>query len=168
VEAPHEQEQEQEHEQVAVASGARVEAPARPAQPPPRTRPAPAPAPAAERPRARPARPVRARPKAWPEGTEALVRCEIVWVAAYRTSYFQAVVHAPDGRRPQPIARSRAFKWMLKDVPGPQVPAHVAAVREIRAGLQGDGWEEITAGPAWYSLRFVWRGDSPPDLPALS
>jgi hypothetical protein len=99
----------------------------------------------------------------WPEGTEALWRCEIVWDAGYRSSRFRAVVLKP-GRfhRPQPITASEEFRWLLKEDPETTDPQYVEAVRAMTQELVDAGWEPTERGSRWWSRRFVSHGDEPP------
>lgn len=104
-----------------------------------------------------PRRPVR---RGWPAGTSELVRCQIDWVSGYRRSRFEAFVLRPGEKRGRSIGGTEEFTWMLNAPPNPRDRAHLDAARELRATLLADGWEEVGEGAAWYSRRFVWRGDA--------
>jgi hypothetical protein len=104
-------------------------------------------------------------PAPWPAGTSDAWRCEIEWVAGYRTSRFRVVVRGPGCRRGRVIARSRAFRWLLNGAPKPQRTDHVEAVGSLAVALVAAGWEPIEPGTHWYARRYVWPGAKTP--PAL-
>ena len=97
----------------------------------------------------------------WPEGAERLWRCEIRWHAGYRRSRFEAVALEPERRRGEAIGRSETFKWLMMGDPTAQ--EFQGAVDELTDSLASAGWERIADGANWYSRRFVWHRDSPPD-----
>ena len=97
----------------------------------------------------------------WPEGAEQLWRCEIRWHGGYRRSRFEAIALEPARRRGQAIGRSETFKWLMMGDPTAQ--DFQGAVDELTDMLASAGWERIADGADWYSRRFVWHRDSPPD-----
>lgn len=98
-------------------------------------------------------------PRAWPEGTEALARCEIRWAAGYRRARFEVAGMEPGRRRAAVVAASEPFAWTLRSEPRPDHPAQAGAVERLAADLLAAGWEEVRPGPRWYARRFVRRTD---------
>jgi len=102
--------------------------------------------------------------RAWPQDTEGLWRCEIIWHGGYRRSRFEAVAHEPGSKRGEVIGRAGDFRWLFMDPPDAAVREYPAAVRALAAGLEAAGWEPAGRGPGWWALRFVWRrGGRPPE-----
>jgi hypothetical protein len=106
----------------------------------------------------------RFRKQPWPEGTEALWRCEIKWSSGYARSRFDAVAYGPELYSDRVIGTSTPFKWMRMGDPDASSAAFRDEVRSLATALESAGWERLGSGAQWYSERFVWRGeDQPPD-----
>lgn len=88
-------------------------------------------------------------------------QCEIKWHPGYVRSRFEAVAHDPQGGR-RVVARSRPFRWLLMADPDPTNPAFRDELRSLVSALEFAGWQPLDSGRAWYSERFVWRGEGEP------
>ena len=99
----------------------------------------------------------------WPDGTEALWRCEITRHLGVVHSDFRAMAHQPGRRRAVEIARTDTHTrpgW------GVEVPEEELedTVRELASALRRAGWKSVPRGRHWFAARFVWPG---PEAPAL-
>ena len=129
--------------------------------------PSPAPAPPAESPTPKSAQLWTGRfkrPSGWPEGTENLYRCEVMWEAGYVKSHFhfRAMVFRPGRRRGVAACSSKPFKWPVADQPDPESVELRAAAERLADAMTAAGWEPAGKGTQWYSQRFVWRREGPP------
>jgi hypothetical protein len=108
---------------------------------------APSPPPAAEQPPQWP----------WPDGVEALWRCEIALAPAALSRQVQAVVLPPDGgSRPVLTAtpEGRAEDWQSSE-------ALDEVVAALAAELEAHGWEPVPGGRP-HTRRLCWRHEGEP------
>jgi hypothetical protein len=102
------------------------------------------------------------RSPAWPQGSEALWRCEIQWSPGHPKPRFEAVVHPPQRQRRRTLGGSAGFKRLLTGAPDPHSDERHAQLRELADRLEAAGWERVGRGSHWYAERFLWRRDGPP------
>jgi hypothetical protein len=100
---------------------------------------------------------------AWPLSTVGRWRCEITWDAGWAESRFQAVIYRPRRRRGLAIGASTGLRWMLMGRPDARSTEHREAVWSLASALEAVGWERAGRGSGWYSERFSWPHDEPPD-----
>ena len=101
---------------------------------------------------------------AWPDGSEALWRCQICWHVASDGSRFAAVAYAPGERRGRTVRDAAAVSWPVSDEPDPELEDCKRELRRLAAALHDAGWDRLGRGPNWYAARFVWRRTgTPPD-----
>jgi len=108
----------------------------------------------------------------WPEGTENLYRGEIVWAPGENGAAFRAMAFAPREARGSEVCTSKTFKIGPSGEPDAESEDMRSQLELMTAAMSASGWELAGCGPAWFSHRFVWRGDErPPDhveLPAAT
>jgi hypothetical protein len=98
----------------------------------------------------------------WPDGSEALWRCELHWDSGIVSSRFEAVAYEPGTRRRRVVGSSTSFKWRMLGDPSGSLARYSSEQARLTAALEAAGWERVGRGECWYSERFIWRGAGEP------
>jgi hypothetical protein len=91
-----------------------------------------------------------------PARQDATQWCEVVWFRGYVRSQFSA--HVIESDEPCALAASPWFQWRAAERP-PRTPQTEAALADVVASLEADGWECAGQRYAWYELVFRRGGE---------